>query len=285
MNRKQFAYRHAACALAVALVSCGCTTPATTSTADELQRLRASRFVLLGEVHDNAEQHRQRAALLSALLADGRPTTIVFEQMERDQDVAIGAAPREADAIADAGRLDRRAWAWPLHKPLVEAALAASAPIRGGNLETAEVRTVVRGALAGAPADLRSMLADPSWRADQQAQVEQEINAGHCHALPASQWPAMAMAQRARDAAMAKALVAAAGASDRAVLIAGNGHVRRDFGVPHYLRAAGVPQSTITSVGYLEAPAAAQGEPYDIVKITPAATRDDPCEAFIKRKP
>ena len=123
----------------MALLLCGCTTPATIPTADEMQRLRASRFVLLGEVHDNAEQHRQRAALLSVLLTDGRPTTIVFEQMGRDQDAAIGAAPREAEAIADAGRLDRRAWGWPLHKPLVEAALAASAPIRGGNLEPAEV--------------------------------------------------------------------------------------------------------------------------------------------------
>ncbi len=285
MKRTKFAYRHAAFALAVALVAGGCATPATMPTADELQRLRASRFVLLGEVHDNAEQHRQRAALLDALLADGRPTTIVFEQMGRDQDAAIDAAPRDAEAIADAGRLDRRAWAWPLHKPLVEAALAASAPIRGGNLEAAEVRATVRDALAGAPADLQSMLADMSWRVDQQAEIEQEIDAGHCHALPASQWPAMAMAQRARDAAMAKALIAAAGASSRAVLIAGNGHVRRDLGVPHYLRATGVPQSTITSVGYLEAPAAAQGEPYDIVKITPAAARDDPCEAFVKRKP
>ncbi len=285
MKRTQFAYRHAACALAAALLSCSCTTPANTPAADELQRLRASRFVLLGEVHDNAEQHRQRAALLKVLLADGRPTTIVFEQIGRDQDAAIGAAPRDAEAIADAGRLDRRAWAWPLHKPLIEAAIAASAPIRGGNLETGEVRAVVRGQLAAAPADLQPMLADSSWRADQQAEVEQEIDAGHCHALPASQWPAMAMAQRARDAAMAKALIAAAGANGRAVLIAGNGHVRRDLGVPHYLRAAGVPAAEITSVGYLEAPAAAQGEPYDLVKITPAATRDDPCEAFVKRKP
>ncbi len=285
MNRTQSVRRHAAPALAVALLSCGCTTPTTVSTANEMQRLRASRYVLLGEVHDNAEQHRRRAALLSVLLTDGRPTTIVFEQMGRDQDTAIGAAPREAEAIADAGGLDRRAWGWPLHKPLVEAALAASAPIRGGNLETPEVRAVVRGRLAGAPADLQSMLANPSWLADQQAAVEREIDTGHCHALPASQWPAMAMAQRARDAAMATALIAAAGTSGRAVLIAGNGHVRRDLGVPHYLRSAGVPQSTITSVGYLEAPATGQGEPYDIVEVTAAAAREDPCEAFVKRKP
>lgn len=285
MNRIESARCHAAWALAAALLSCGCAAPATVPTAGELQRLRDSRFVLLGEVHDNAEQHRQRAALLSALLADGRPTTIVFEQMGRDQDAAISASPREAEAIAVAGQLDRRAWDWPLHKPLVDAALAASAPIRGGNLETAEVRAIVRGRLTAAPGDLQPMLADPSWRADQQAAIEREIDTGHCRALPASQWPAMALAQRARDAAMAKALLAAAGANGRAVLIAGNGHVRRDLGVPHYLRVAGVPDSKITSVGYLEAPATAQGEPYDIVKITPAATREDPCEAFVERKP
>ena len=53
--------------LALALAACATAAP-------DVERLRSARFILLGEVHDNAEQHRLRAALLRDLLADGRPT-------------------------------------------------------------------------------------------------------------------------------------------------------------------------------------------------------------------
>jgi uncharacterized iron-regulated protein len=41
------------------------------------ERLRSARYVLLGEIHDDAQHHRLRAALLRALLADGRPTVLL----------------------------------------------------------------------------------------------------------------------------------------------------------------------------------------------------------------
>ncbi|HSI57488.1 MAG TPA: ChaN family lipoprotein, partial [Ideonella sp.] len=73
--------------LAAALLASGCAaTPSLTgadptatsvASAPELAQWRGARFVLLGEVHDNAEQHRQRAELLRALLADGRPTRVL----------------------------------------------------------------------------------------------------------------------------------------------------------------------------------------------------------------
>jgi uncharacterized iron-regulated protein len=241
-------------------------------------RQREARFLLLGEVHDNPQHHALRAALLTELPADGRPTTIVFEQMSRDSDAAIRTAPRSAEAIADAGRLDRKAWRWPAHKPLLDAALDASARIAGGNLERAEVRAIVREGRSAVPPDLRPMLDDPAWDPDLQRALEREIDAGHCHALPAAQLPVMALAQRARDAAMAQALLSAAEASGRAVLLAGNGHVRLDLGVPRYLRAAGVPTAQIVAVGYLEEPGPTGV--YDLAQLTRGVPRDDPCAAF-----
>ncbi len=260
------------------LLAAACAAPPRARYAVTLPRLRAASFVLLGEVHDNANQHRMRAALLAELLADGRPTTVVFEQMGRADDTAIAASPRDAEAIAEAGRLDRKGWGWPLHKPLFDAAIAASARIEGGNLEAAEVRAIVRGGLPAVPADLRPLLADPGWGARQQQALEREIDIGHCHALPAAQWPAMALAQRARDAALAQALLRAAASGGRAVLIAGNGHVRRDLGVPRYLRVAGVPAAQIVAVGYLEEDE--RDAPYDLVQVTSRMPREDPCAAF-----
>jgi uncharacterized iron-regulated protein len=262
------------------LFAAACAVPPPALDDSALPRLRAARFVLLGEVHDNPIQHRMRATLLTELLADGRPTTVVFEQMGRAEDAAIAAAPRDAEAIADAGRLDRKGWGWPLHKPLFEAAIAASARVAGGNLEAPQVRAIVREGLPAVPADLRPLLEGPGWSARQQQALEREIDAGHCHALPAAQWPAMALAQRARDAALAQALLSATAAGGRAVLIAGNGHVRRDLGVPHYLRAAGVPAAQIVAIGYLEEDE--RDAPYDLVRITSSVPRDDPCAAFAR---
>jgi uncharacterized iron-regulated protein len=92
----------------------------------------------------------------------------------------------------------------------------------------------------------------------------------------------MSLAQRSRDAVMAQAMLNARKAgAQRVVLIAGNGHVRRDLAVPLYLQAAGVPASDILSVGYLEA--TGDVAPYDQVQRTAAAEREDPCKALMKR--
>ena len=78
------------------------------------------------------------------------------------------------------------------------------------------------------------------------------------------------------------------------MLIAGNGHVRNDLGVPVYLHAPGLPgaQARSISVGFLEASAdemRAEGFPqpliasnpgFDYVVVTPPIARPDPCEAF-----
>ncbi|MBI5269069.1 MAG: hypothetical protein HY856_05265, partial [Burkholderiales bacterium] len=76
----------------------------------------------------------------------------------------------------------------------------------------------------------------------------------------------------------------AAPASHRVVLIAGNGHVRRDLGVPVLLQAAGVPADQIAAIGVLErgnatADSDAPGR-YDAVVRTDPEPRPDPCEAF-----
>jgi uncharacterized iron-regulated protein len=118
---------------------------------------------------------------------------------------------------------------------------------------------------------------DPAW---QRAQ-EREIDAGHCGALPASLWPRMAAAQFARDAVMARAL--AAGGERGAVLLAGNGHVRRDIGVPRWLR---IDPRRVWSVGYLEAgDASAPTEAFDAVVRTQPVDRGDPCAALRARVP
>jgi uncharacterized iron-regulated protein len=85
---------------------------------------------------------------------------------------------------------------------------------------------------------------------DVQAQRRQEMADAHCGLLPESMLDGMVLVQRARDAYLAERLHAGAEHAGTAVLIAGDGHVRNDRGVPAALaRAYGVPS---LAIGLLE---------------------------------
>ena len=241
-------------------------------------------FLLLGEVHDNAVQHRLRAERLAKLLADGLPTTIVFEQLPAARNDALLAqqrlAPRDVEALIDAGKLDRRNWRWPLHKPLFQAAANGAARILGGNLEREELRRLMREGDTAWPADALALAQRTPWSDAQQRAQLKAIDEGHCGALPAAMHQAMALAQRARDATMASVMLAARDAgARRVVLIAGNGHVDRELGVPRYLEGAGVPASAIRVIGYLEAGTPGGGR-YDERIETQTSEREDACKQF-----
>jgi uncharacterized iron-regulated protein len=284
-----------------------------------LKRARSARYVLLGEVHDNALHHQLRAALLRLLLSDGVPTTVVFEQIDREHSAALqGAAERalaeaalhgsavDVESVIDAGQFSRKGWGWPLHRPLFVAALGAGATLAGGNLSRAEASAVMRGGVDAAPADVRGLLdsagsrpADTGWTSQQQAVLLHEVDVGHCGALPAPMLAPMALAQRARDAALALAMVQAmqrSPAGARVVLIAGNGHLRRDIGVPHYLRVLaardaepGATAPRVVGIAFMER--SEDGTPdqvdgtQDEVWFTPRAARADPCASFKPPEP
>src|SRR5438045_2392051 len=104
--------------------------------------LLAARYRLLGEIHDNPAHHSIRARLITSLAARGAHPTVVFEQLDLDHDAALRAAQArgvDAEQLVEAGRLDRKAWSWPMHKPILEAALAARLPVRAGNLSRAQL--------------------------------------------------------------------------------------------------------------------------------------------------
>lgn len=242
-------------------------------------RLRAAPLVLLGEVHDNPVQHQVRAGLLRDWLRarPERPAAVVFEQLDREHDAALALAQREARADAGprtaaaggrkagddaallerllaAARFDRDAWGWPAHRPLFEAALAGDARWIAGNFSRRSARAL-RGDATVDPA-LQAVLESARWNDEAQAALEQALVRGHCDALPASALPAVVRAQRLRDAALALPLLDAA--ERRTALIAGNGHVRRDFGVPRYL---GALEGEALVIGFEELPSTRGGAP------------------------
>lgn len=239
-----------------------------TSTAELLQQMRACDFVLLGERHDNTLHHRRRGELLAAL---GASATVVAEHLPRGRQVAPG--PELLARLEQAG-FDPRGWQWPAHQSLFAALLEAGLPLLGGNAPRELVRQVARDGPPAWPADLRPMLESAPLAGKAQAALDRDLVDGHCGQLPAARVPAMRAAQRLRDASMAQALLDARGRPS--VLLAGNGHVRTDHGVPQLLRVLR-PQARWISVGFIEGESGAGPHPYTHLWLTPVLPRVDPC--------
>ena len=252
-------------------------TNAPVSSATLSTQLRGADFVLLGELHDNAAHHRARAALIAA----NRPV-LVFEHFRFGDKALERPASGIADTVwLDGAGFDRKGWRWPLHAPLVSAALGTGRPIWGSNLSSGALRTVVRQGADSAPATLASLVRQVPLDSVGRRLQDQEIIDGHCGKLPVSMVGGMRAAQEVRDAAMAEAMMAAR--RDGPVwLVAGNGHVREDVAVPRLLRAL-APTAQVVSVGFVEVGADGARTPpppgrYRYVIFTAGVTgREDPC--------
>ena len=258
-------------------------------------RLARARFVLLGEKHDNPDHHRLQAALVRALVASGRRPAVAFEMLDTAQAAALAghltAAPRDADRLGDAVGWRESGWPpWSDYKPIAEAALEAGLPLLAANLPAVVVSAVARGNRSALPAPLVTAYGlDRLLPADIEAAMAAEIRDAHCGHTNPTMVVNMVAAQRARDAQMADTLLSAT--ADGAVLIAGTGHVRRDRGVPMYLRAR-APADTIAAVALVEVQAGvtkpdayagrfgATSLPFDYVWFTPRMDNEDPCERF-----
>jgi uncharacterized iron-regulated protein len=257
----------------------------------ELQaELVGKKFILLGETHDNPDHHRLQVMLLKALIDNGRRPAIAMEQFDIENQSAIDAALQQpninAEAVADAGKLNRKGWQWEQYRPFVELAITQKLPLRAANLSRADARDVFAKGLKASPIKFVDAFFAERWNDARADALKRELVDGHCGQLPDSMAPGMANVQRARDAIMAGAMRDYE--QSGAVLIAGRGHVRRDRAAPLYL----LPTSVIAVVAFIEVEAgkstpqdytdviAGEAEPFDYVWFTPRAARKNPCEGM-----
>lgn len=243
-----------------------------------LHVLAAQDYVLLGELHDNAAHHRLRGELLAELA--GRSTVaVVAEHLERGRRFSP-SGDLQAD-LTQAG-FDPKGWRWPLHEGLFAPVADANIPLLGGNIPRETARGAVRQGSAALPTELAQLIETAPLAQTAQAALDDDLLQSHCGQLPASMLEGLRLAQRARDAAMFDAMRNSAGKP--VVLVAGNGHVRLDYGVPDMIRAHKA-QARFVSVGFIEtdsdtAPALLQQRYHYVWRLPPAENRDDPCKNF-----
>jgi len=254
----------------------------TLSRTELIAELMQSDFILLGERHDNPHHHTVRGELIEALaskLAARRPS-IVVEYLDRG--TRLDPALPLLEEMQRAG-FNLQGWQWPLHEPLFTVARSAGLAILGGNLGRSDARRVAMQGEAALDGALAGLLARAPLSGPAQQRLDADLLDGHCGHLPAARLPNMRLAQRARDAAMVSTLLAIS--PGPVILLAGNGHVRRDYGVAALLREL-APEQRAVSIGFLESNAdlehhlAEHRGGFDYVWITPPAERDNPCAGF-----
>jgi uncharacterized iron-regulated protein len=267
--------------------------------------IRNGGIVLLGEVHDNPEHHAVRADMLRPRLepmldvGDLLPAA-AFEHVKAGQrpqvEAFYRAAERSGRAPLASDLLDKLRWnesGWPaaeIYRPLFDAALGAKMPIVAAAPNRERMRSLVRGDRTGASEDeLTHLKLAEGMPAPFREDLLAELETAHCGAIPPSAFAAMSMAQRYMDAHMAARVLEAASEHGGAFLLAGNGHVRKDRGVPWHLRQR-APTREVISVMLLEVESGKSDpssyvwrDPYgkpaaDYVLFTPRHDRPDPCE-------
>jgi uncharacterized iron-regulated protein len=251
---------------------------------DLLNTLNQADVSVWGEVHDNTRHHALRADLLRAMSLRG--VTIVAEHMDAGQ--AIDMRQSLPEALVRAG-FDATGWQWPLHQVLFEAVQQSGLALYGGNIPAAQTKEVFKSQGTSVSAELQHLLRQAKLDDSSLKLLRQEIDQGHCSALPAHMFDAMIAVQRARDASMAAVLMQHL----PSVLLAGNGHAWKHLGVPQIIRA-NQPDVRVVSLLLLEhRPLTTRADKdewlkswrdkADFIWVTPVRTRQDPCLQFKKK--
>ncbi len=256
--------------------------------ADLLAAIAGADIVLIGESHGNRDHHRIQAELVRNL--GDTVNGVVFEMIGTNQQatVALHLSDRPGDTEGLGPALDWAESGWPeweLYEPIAAATLAVDAEIVGGNLPGAAVAALMKNGLDVLDPTLveRTGLNEP-LDPDLEVRLVETLDQAHCGFAPDDLLPAMLDVQRGRDAQMADRLVAVKGRG-QSVLIAGSEHVRRDWGVPHYLGRL-KPDARVVSIALREVDerltALPVDLPYDFVWFTPRRQPMgfDPCEAY-----
>lgn len=270
------------------------------------KELQKADFLLLGEKHDNERHHILQSTMVSFAGASGRKGQIVAEMIEpkygsvldtinsaflkdesKTEDLPALHAERDAllASLGDDLEWEKRGWpSWDSYRDIFRVGLGWQFPIKAGNPDRETLMSVGRGGELGADL-LHNLPWDQDYDKAQRESLLDELVESHCGMMGRESMAPLVTLQRLKDAHMARAMREGASDNGLSILIAGNGHTRKDRGIPYYLDK----DKTILSVAIIEV-VRGESDPstypafdpklYDYVWFTPRVDEIDPCEKF-----
>ena len=225
---------------------------------DLIGRMAGRSVVLLGEVHDNAEDHRWQLHAISALHGSNPNMVLGFE-----------AFPRSVQAHLDRwtrGDMDERAFlkatrwnqVWrfdpDLYMPLFHFARLHRIPMLALNVDQALIERVSNDGWQAVPDGTREGVSDPAPPSDAYLDYLARAYALHSTAEGAEGkepddpgFKRFVAVQLTWDRAMAERLAGArlGGGKPLVVGVVGRGHLVYGYGIPHQLAALGIPKAAV----------------------------------------
>lgn len=256
--------------------------------------LIASKYAILGEKHDNLDHHHMQAQLLQAIAESGRKPVVGFEQIDVEQGPKLKAYldinSWSAKGLGAAINWQESGWpSWSMYEPIAEVAMKNKLRIVPLNLSRADLQAVSKKGLTVLDDNLyrELKLGDPLPNKIRLPLVE-ELRAAHCYLVPDNGVQRLVQVQRAKDAFMANEAVRR-GKKDGAVLIAGAGHGRKEWAIPHFINQLD-SVGAVVSVAFFEVKNdfrtaelyVDSADPYDYIWFTPRLDDEDPCKKFSK---
>lgn len=256
------------------------------------KRIGESRYLLLGETHDNQVHHQGEVWAIAQLRKQQRTAVVAFEMIAPQQGQIISAKQYDSAASLIAG-LNHVSDNWEYQKyygDIFTEVLRAGYAVLPANFDRQEIMNIARKGESELPPKIKTLLDSNPLPEDQVTASRKEIEGSHCGMINEQMTAAMMLVQRAKDAQMAQAILAN-NEVDTRVLVAGSGHVRNDRGVPFYLPLQG-KENNLLVIAWAEvqeeavdadAYAAYWGAkklPFDVVWFTPRFNRPDPCAQF-----
>lgn len=242
---------------------------------------RGFRFVLAGESHDNPHHHEQQAAIVQALVDDGREVVVGFEMFTRDNQASLNPWTlgwwTEEEFIA--GSNWQKQWGFPyaIYRPIFEVVRKNRLPMAALNLPRDWVRRIGREGPGALTPEERKWAPSIDTNTPLHRKVFEALIGGH--PLQGQRGENMYAAQVSWDEGMAQSAVEFMDgrASRRAVMviICGSGHSMYGQGINLRLARRGI--ASLHAMG-IEETAAKQGVSRgiaDFLYVSPDVARPD----------
>ncbi|WP_396431094.1 ChaN family lipoprotein [Limnohabitans sp.] len=263
------------------LAAIGLSFTSTAQSLDSPPRPGSAKIFLLGEIHDNAHGHRLRLERVMQWVGQGHQPVVLMEQFDRENQAVLDLAlSRCQDVDCVLAKAATPGWEWHFYKPFVQLALDKKVKLLAANLSHVDVRKVMKDGFSA----VFSPQAIDTYKLHQiplplLSAQNKAIQEGHCNMLPAQAIGPMVQGQIARDVWMASVVNGVT--NQMVVLIAGNGHVRKDAGVYQWLSP---DKQGLTQVhGVVERADTNDANWFDHVVTVPEVEREDPCRVFTQK--
>ena len=212
---------------------------------------------------------------------------IVSEHLVSGKEITYsGSLLEDLEAIG----FSKKAWSWPIHEVLYKKFEELSLPVFGGNLSKEDINHIYSGKKFSLSDVLNPLLNRSALTSQSKDKLINDLVVGHCGVVEKDLLTFMFKVQRYRDASLAQIATAVA----PAIVIAGNGHVRRDYGVPQILKKVN-PRGHVISIAFLEIDKLSEttdsliknlfrDADTDYIWLTETVSRVDQCEKLLGRE-